>query len=246
MYLLYLDESENSNKNCQKPLNLSVFGLSGLLITTRYITSLIDEFWKVKENNKIPEKWEVHAFEIFSGSGRWSKKFSDVERRKICNDFANLIVKRNCFKKAFFSYKESKFLREDYIESLEFILDKSINCVGKEKNTGKQLLIIFDKKDDLEKEINNFILQQRNKINNNKKQKGKMCRIIDHGFPGNSEISELLQLADFVGYVFRLSKTIKREDNLFYKKHDERFIEFVDSLVEIMKKKVVEIRIKNY
>ena len=173
------------------------------------------------------------------------RKFSDDERRKICKDFAELVAKRNRLKQVWFCYKRSKLMKKDYLDSLESILNKSVSCTGKERgSSGKQLLVIFDQKDDLEKEINKFILDQRNKINVNKKNAGKMCRIIDHGFPGKSEFSELLQLADFVGYVFRLSKTLKRKDNLFSKQQDQRFIDFVDELVKIMAVKVKEVEIK--
>ena len=62
MYLLYLDESENSNKNRKPFVDLNVFGLSGLLITSRYITNFIDEFLELKKENGIPEDWEIHTF----------------------------------------------------------------------------------------------------------------------------------------------------------------------------------------
>ena len=243
MYLLYLDESENSNKNRKPFVDLNVFGLSGLLITSRYITNFIDEFLELKKENGIPEDWEIHTFEIFSGTGKWSKNFSDDERRKICKDFANLVGRKSRLKQAWFCHKNSKLEKKDYIDSLDSIIKKSTACIGKDKGSGKQLLVIFDQKDDFEREINKFILEQRNKINTNNKSTGKMCRIIDHGFPGNSRLSELLQLADFIGYVFRLSKTLRREDNLFSKKQDQRFIDFVDDLVEELKDKVKEIEI---
>jgi len=243
MYLLYLDESENSNKNRKSPIDLSVFGLSGLLITSRYITNFIDEFLEIKKEHKIPEDWEIHTFEIFSGTGKWSKKFSDNERRRICKEFASLIANKNRLKQVWFCHKNSKFEKKDYIDSLDSILKKSTACIGKDRGSGKQLLVIFDQKDNFEKEINKFILEQRNKINTNNKNTGKMCRIIDHGFSGDSRLSELLQLADFVGYVFRLFKTLRREDNLFSRKQDQRFIDFVDELVKVMKDKVKEIKV---
>jgi len=244
MYLLYLDESENSNQNRKTPVDLNVFGMSGLLITSRYITNYIDEFRAVKKKNNIPENWEIHAFEIFSGSGKWSKKFSEEERRNICADFANLVAKSNRLKQAFFCYKESKLLKEDYFNSLESMLSKSVACVGADKNaSGKQLLVIFDQKDDLEKEINQFVLTQRNTINSDRKVCGKMCRIIDHGFPGDSRFSELLQLSDFMGYIFRLSKTLKMKDNLFSKQQDQRYINFVDDLTKTMSKKVQQLKV---
>jgi len=87
MYLLYLDESENSNQNGKTVDSLNVFGLSGLLITSRYITNLIEEFWRIKKDNNIPDEWEIHTFEIFSGTGKWKKKFTGDQRRKICEDF---------------------------------------------------------------------------------------------------------------------------------------------------------------
>lgn len=242
MYLLYLDESENSNQNRKTADSLSVFGLSGLLITSRYITNLIEEFWQIKKENDIPNEWEIHAFEIFSGSGKWKNKFTDDQRRKICEDFSKLIAKNNRIALSWFCYKESKLLKNDYLSSLEDILQKATNFIGKKKATGKQLLIIFDQKDEFEKTINQFVLDQRNNINNNKNK--KMCRIIDHGFAGNSSFSELLQLSDFIGYIFRLSKTLKRKDTLFSKKQDQRFIDFVDNLVLIMSKKVKQVELK--
>jgi len=243
MYLLYLDESENSNQDRKTTDTLSVFGLSGLLITSRYITNLIEEFWRIKKDNNIPDEWEIHAFEVFSGSGRWKKKFTDDQRRKICKDFSELVSKNNRLTLAWFCYKESKLKKNDYMSSLEGILKKAISFIGKKKSTGKQLLIIFDRKDEFENTINKFILEQRNVINSGKNKKG-MCRIIDHGFSGNSSFSELLQLSDFIGYVFRLSKTLKRKDTLFSKKKDQRFINFVDALVSTMSPKVKQVRVK--
>ena len=40
MYILYIDESENSSRSNE--LSPSVFGLSGLLITARYIPSFVE------------------------------------------------------------------------------------------------------------------------------------------------------------------------------------------------------------
>ena len=242
MYLLYLDESENSNKDRKDIFSVDVFGLSGILITPRYATNLVQEFWDLKKQHNIPDDWEIHGFEIFSGSGKWKTKFTDNQRREICIDIANLVAKNNRLAKAWFCYKESQFLKNDYLTTLEGLLKKSCDFVGKQKsNTGKQLLVIFDQKDEFESAINKFILAQRNTINSSKK--GQKCRVIDHGFPGKSEHSELLQLSDFVGYVFRLSKTLKREDTLLSKKHDQRFIDFVDRLINTMKKRVNEIKL---
>jgi len=242
MYLLYLDESENANKDRKDIFSIDVFGLSGILITPRYATNLIREFWELKKQHNIPDDWEIHGYEIFSGSGKWKNKFSDNKRREICVDIAKLIVRNNRLAKAWFCHKESKFLQSDYLTTLEGLLNKSCEFIGKLKSsTGKQLLVIFDQKDVFENAINKFILEQRNTINSSKKN--KKCRIIDHGFPGKSKFSELLQLSDFVGYVFRLSKTLKREDTLSSEKQDQRFIEFVDSLIKIMKRRVSDIKL---
>ncbi len=242
MYLLYLDESENANKDRKDIYSIDIFGLSGILITPRYATNLIQEFWELKKQHDIPDGWEIHGFEIFSGSGKWKSEFSDDKRREICIDLSKLIARNNRLAKAWFCYKESKLLQADYITTLDGLLNKSCEFIGKLKSaTGKQLLVVFDQKDEFEKVINKFILAQRDSINSGKK--GKKCRVIDHGFPGRSEFSELLQLSDFIGYVFRLSKTLKREDTLLSKKHDQRFIDFVDGLTELMKKRVYEIKL---
>ncbi|MFA5248177.1 MAG: DUF3800 domain-containing protein [Patescibacteria group bacterium] len=237
-----MDESENSNCDRKDIFSVNVFGLSGILITPRYATNLILEFCGLRRLYNIPDDWEIHGFEIFSGSGRWSKKFDDKTRRLICKELAKLIAKKNRLAKAWFCYKESQLLKNDYLITLEGLLNKSCDFIGKcGGNTNKQLLVIFDQKDEFEIAINKFILGQRNLINSSKK--GGKCRVIDHGFPGKSELSELLQLSDFIGYIFRLSKTLKRKDTLLSKKHDQRFIDFVDELTDIMKKKVGEIKI---
>jgi hypothetical protein len=242
MYLLYLDESENANKNRKDIFSIDVFGLSGILITSRYATNLIQEFWELKKQHNIPDDWEIHGYEIFSGSGKWKNKFSDDKRREICVDFAKLIAKNNRLAKAWFCCKKSKFLQSDYLTILERLLNKSCEFIGKLKSaTGKQLLVIFDQKDEFENVINKFILKQRDSINSGKKS--KKCRIIDHGFSGKSKFSELLQLSDFVGYVLRLSKTLKRENTLSSKKQNQRFINFVDSLTKIMEKRVCQIKL---
>ena len=237
MYLLYLDESENSNTDRKDIFAVDVFGLSGILITPRYATNLIQEFWDLRKKYDIPEDWEIHGFQIFSGSGKWKNKFTDDQRRNICEDLSKLIAKNYRLAKGWFVYKESKFLKTDYLKTLGGLLDASCKFVGKHGgNTNKQLMVVFDEKDEFEKAINEFILAQRNAIN--KSKKNQKCRIIDHGFSGKSELSELLQLSDFVGYVFRLSKTLKRFDNLSVSQHDQRFIDFVDGLVKEMSKKI--------
>lgn len=155
----------------------------------------------------------------------------------MCRDLAGLVAKNNRLARAWFCYKDSNLIKDDYLTTLDIIIKKACNFVGTKKgSTGKQIMIIFDEKDDLENAINQFVKQERDDLN--KAKRGKKCRLIDHGFPGKSSFSEMLQLADFVGYVFRLSKTLKRKDTLFEKKQNQLFIDFVDGLVEIMNKKV--------
>lgn len=62
MYLLYLDESENANQNRKSIITPNVFGLSGLLVTSRYTTSVVDEINDIKEKYKIPADWDyIHT-----------------------------------------------------------------------------------------------------------------------------------------------------------------------------------------
>lgn len=243
MYLLYLDESENANQDRKSITTPNVFGLSGLLVTSRYVTTVVDEINEIKKKYQIPTDWEIHTYEIFSGTSKWKKKLTDDQRRNLCREFAGLVAKNNRLAKSWFCYKESNLIKEDYLVTLDGIIKKTCSFIGSKKgSTGKQIMIIFDEKDDLENSINQFVQKERDDIN--KSKNGKKCRIIDHGFPGKSSFSELLQLTDFVGYVFRLSKTLKRTDTLFDKKQNQLFIDFVDELVEIMKKKVVVDKIK--
>jgi len=241
MYLLYIDESENSDKASK--VGLQIFGLSGLLITPRYVASIVDSLLSLKVDYKIPIDKEIRGYEIFS-QNRWHK-LSDNERRDFCFKLSELIVNKNSLKKGYFIYKNSEFQRKDYLSCLEKIIDKSAKLVASQgSNTAKQLMIIFDENDKLETHINKTILNKRKEIYESlKKKSGKTCRIIDHGFPGKSHFSEMLQLSDFTGYVLRLSKTLQRKDTLFKKAKDPRFVNFVDKLVEILNKKIQLIKL---
>jgi hypothetical protein len=235
MYLLYIDESENSDKRSK--ISPSVFGLSGLLITARYIPAFVETINNLKGDFKISLTKEIKGYEIFN-QNKWCN-LSDDERRDFCKKLSESLVGKNGLAKAFFIFKNSKFQRDDYLLCLGKIIDKSSEFIAKHgSNTSKQLLVVFDEKDEFENDINNTIVEKRAEILKFLKEKHKkICRIIDHGFPGKSKMSEMLQASDFLGYVLRLSKTLQRGDSLFQKGKDERFIKFVDNLVTILKTK---------
>lgn len=241
MYILYIDESENSSKKSN--LSPSVFGLSGLLITARYIPSFVENISKMKEEFKIPQTKEIKGYEVFN-QNQWSG-LSDDGRRDFCQELSSTIVGKNALAKGFFVFKKSKLQKDDYLFCLEKIIEKASEFVAvRGGNTSKQLLIIFDEKDEFESVINKTILnKQKEVLKLLKKKRKKICRLIDHGFPGKSHMSEMLQVADFAGYVLRLSKTIERKDTLFEKAKDPRFIQFVDNLVKIFKKKITLIEL---
>jgi len=231
MYILYIDESENSDS--KDPFKPNVFGLSGLLITARYIPTFVQNIRELKEDYEVSGSREIKGYEIFN-QNKWNN-LSDDERREFCKELSEIIVGKNSLAKGFFIYKNSKFHKEDYLNCLEKIIDKAAEFVAKRgSNTSKQLLVIFDEKDEFERKINETILNK----------KSKKCKIIDHGFPGKSNMSDMLQAADFSGYVMRLNKTISKEDNLFARKKDSRFIEFVNDLVGTLKKKISIIELK--
>jgi len=241
MYILYIDESENSSKS--NDLSPSVFGLSGLLITVRYIPSFIENINNFKEGFNVPPRKEIKGYEIFNQKN-WGG-LSDDGRRDFCNQLSGIIVGKGALTKGFFVFKKSKLQKEDYLLCLEKIIDKASEYVAKYgRPTSKQLLIIFDEKENLENAINKTILKkQKEVLKFLKKKQKRICRIIDHGFPGKSNMSDMLQAADFVGYVIRLSKTIQRKDTLFEKSKDKRFIQFVDGLVKTLKGKVSLIKL---
>lgn len=236
MYILYIDESENSSKS--NKLSLGVFGLSGLLITARYIPSFVENINKLKEDFKIPKTKEIKGYEVFNQK-KWCR-LSDDERRDFCKKLSSIIVGKNALTKGFFVCKKSKLQKDDYLFCLKKIIDKASEFIAKNgSNTSKQLLIIFDEKDEFENAINKTILNKQKEILKSlKKKQKKTCHLIDHGFPGKSNMSEMLQSADFVGYILRLSKTLQRKNTLFSKAKDKRFIQFVDDLVEILKIKI--------
>lgn len=236
MYIIYIDESENSDRKDE--FTPSIFGLSGLIITDRYCSTFTEKICELKKKYKIPQNIEIHGYDIFN-KNKWCN-LTDEERRSFCFEIVKLVTDRYALAKGFFIYKDSRLNKEDYLKCLEKILEKAASFVATHGGTtGKQLMVIFDEKDEFEFAINTSIVKSKKDLTKLiKSRHKKICRIIDHGFPGKSCMSEMLQVADFAGYVLRLSKTLQRVDTIFEKAKDPRFIKFVDELVDILTSKI--------
>lgn len=241
MYLLYVDESENSDAKDSTPL--SVFGLAGLVVTARYVPRLVEEISDLKASYGLPDDQEIRGYDIFQGKRRGWRGLGDEKRREFCRGLARIIAGKNALAKGFFVFKNSRLQRDDYLQCLDVLIDRSAGFVGsRPSNTGKQLLVIFDEKDEFEDSINRAILGQQGRVLRSPgSQRPRLCRIIDHGFPGKSKYSTMLQASDFVGYVLRLARTIQREPSLFATPKDPRFVDFVDELVDVLGKKVTSV-----
>ena len=232
--MVYIDESENSST--EHEWTPRVFGLTGLVITARYVASFVDTFSRLKEDSDVPQEKEVKGYDIF-GERDWAGL--DVPgRARFCEELSKAIVAKNSLAKGFFVFKDSELQKDDYLACLRQIIDHSKDFVRRHGGrTGKQLLVVFDEKREFQGRINQLILESGS---NSSSGRGA-CRVIDQGFPGKSNLSPMLQMADFCGYVMRLSKTLQRESDLFSKGKDRRLIGLVDSLVRILHKKIQEV-----
>ncbi|MBU2592402.1 DUF3800 domain-containing protein [Patescibacteria group bacterium] len=228
MYLLYLDETiDKINK---------VEGLGAVLITDRKCRKFYKELNQLLTKLKI-EDFEIHADHIWNGRGSF-KNLSMDKRAEISLEIAKLLSASGI---ARFIYTQESVNGKDkdkmYIESLERLIDVAVKYVKQNAgNTNKQLMLIFDRRDDIKENILEELLVQHQRIVN--KHKSSFF-FMDCGYEGISKYSRLLQSADFIAYWCRLVQIIQEQPSFFKKADDIKKIKLVKEIESLLKNKLL-------
>lgn len=222
MKLLYIDESHDK-KN---------YALCGFLINDINYRKLNADFNSfLKKEFGLEEDQELKGDELFNGREFWKEKTMDERNLALCKVFDFLKdTKGTDFLLAYSSVKKEN-QHELYFELLEKLIEKSATIVSKLGKTNRQLLIIFDERQDFKKEKKVFyqIAQKKNEVINKHK---KSCTVVDYGYEGISKFSRMLQIADFVGYFFRNHCSMVENASLFESATDKRKIEMLKDVFE--------------
>ncbi len=224
MKLLYIDESHDK-KN---------YALCGFLINDINYRKLNADFNIFLKNEfELSEDQELKGDELFNGREFWEDKSLDERSNIICKIFDFLTTTKGTDFLLAHSIVQKENQHELYFGLLEKIIEKAANIVSKLGNTNRQLLIVFDERQDFKKgkKVYLQIAEEKSKII---KKYRKSCAVIDYGYEGISRFSRMLQISDFVAYFFRSHCSISEKYDLFEKATDQRKI---DMLKNIFKKR---------
>ncbi len=231
MYLLYLDETIDNHNGLE--------GIGAVLITDRRCRKFYSDFNKLLSILKI-EKFEIHADHIWNARGDF-EKFSMEDRANISLQVAKFL-KDSGIAKFIYIQRDITGKNKDsiYIESLELIIDKAVKYVKQNGGkSNKQLMLIFDKREDINEDIFEELLKQHQRII--EKHKTSFF-FLDCGYEGISKYSRLLQSADFVAYWCRLMYVSQPNPSLFKNADNPRKVELVEKIKNLWKQKLILIK----
>ena len=231
MYLLYLDETID--------ITNQVVGIGSVLITDRKCRKFCEEtenFLRKLEINHL----EIHADHIWNKRGEYKKYSMDKRANitlKIARFLSNSGIARFIYTQKFINGKDKDAL---YLESLENLINKAVEyakrCGGK---TNKQLMLIFDRREDIKEDILEELLKQRQKIINKYKTS---FFFLDCGYEGISKYSRLLQSADFISYWGRQTQIILEQSSLFKKSDHQKKVALVKEITSSWNKKIIYVK----
>jgi len=232
MYLLYIDESDTTDsKNKLTPRWYCVSGMR--IVDSSY--RIAQEWWEnILKGNNLPSEFELKGEELYQGTGFW-KNFKPERRVEFSNFVCDFINGTNL--KIYVCLEIVK--GSNHIESYNNLLSEILNMVprdisSKSPRTGRQLILVFDQRSDIENKIRLQIKSCRTRII---KKFKKSCAFIDYGFDADSKLCWGIQIADFVAYLLRKQQTFQRENNLFNHADHVISIETVDNLISSIKNK---------
>jgi len=222
MKLLYIDESHDKK----------TYALCGFLINDINYRKLNADFNKyLKKEFGIEEDQELKGDELFNGRDFWKDKTLDERSEVVFKiiEFLQTTKGTNFLLTCSEVQKENQ--HELYFILLEAIIEKSASIVSKLGKTNRQLLIVFDERQDFRKDNSVYYQIAEKKLSIIKKHK-KSCAVIDYGYEGISKFSRMLQIADFIAYFFRSYCNIIHNPTLFEKATDTRKIELLKDIFE--------------
>ena len=228
MYFLYLDESIDKKNNLITVGSVILPSSKYRKFNESFNSFLLDEF-------KIDEEVEIKGDYIWNRREFFKNKEMD-ERAKIALKIAKFLAKSTLTKFIVgHKYFNGGDQNQAYLDLIDAVIGVSAKLVSKKSKKGKQLLLVFDERQDINKQIYEFCADKRKQIV--KKYKSS-CVFIDNGYEGISKYSRLLQVSDFVGYFLRNEKVTMKQNTLFKTKADDRKIELMKQIKKSLSKKL--------
>ena len=232
MYLLYIDESDTTDS--KNELTPRWYCIAGTRIVDSSYRPTLEKWENLLKKNNIPPSFELKGEELYQGTGFWKNRYPKerVEFSNVVCEFINSVNIK------IYACLEI-VVNSRHIDSYNKLLSKILNLVPKDISTkgsisGRQLLLVFDQRPDIENKIRQQIRDCRTKII---KHFYKSCAFIDYGFDSDSKLCWGIQIADFVAYLLRKQQTFQRENNLFNKSDNSLSFETVDNLISSIKDK---------
>ncbi|MGR3311252.1 MAG: DUF3800 domain-containing protein [Candidatus Brocadiales bacterium] len=232
MYLLYVDESDTTDKDVSD-LTPRWYCISGMRIVSSSYGKTQRVFESFIGNKRLTNNFELKGEELYQGTGFWKGK-EVPQRVDFCNRVCKFINDSN-----FKIYSTLGIVKDNNsIDSYKILLNDALSRVAKDVSganlRGRQFILIFDQRKDIDYKIREQIKLNRTEII--KKYK-KSCVFIDYGFEGDSKLCFGIQIADFTSYFLRKQQTIQRKDNLFRKAAHSLSIKAVDDIIESIKER---------
>lgn len=163
------------------------------------------------------------------------------ERANIALEVANFL-RESTLTKFIVAHKyfDGKDENQAYLDLVNSVIGFYAKLVSGKPKTSRQLLLVFDERQDINKKVYKLCAEKKEEIINKYQ---RSCAFIDNGYEGISKYSRLLQVADFVGYFIRNEKVTPKEDTLFESKADDRKIKIMEKIKGSLSKKL---KILNY
>lgn len=232
VYFLYVDESDTTT---DEPAPSRWYCVTGVRVVARSYGPITDKLQRLvrRWHPPLPDTFELKGIDLFQGQGPWAKR-DPAQRVEFAKAAATIIGEASV--RVYVAMKPSEDFTGDYRTLLDRVIRRAASDVAKEGGrTGKQLLLIFDQRPDLDVSASQMMRQIRNDVVN---QLTTSCRFIDHGYEANSRYAPLVQVADFAAYFLRKQKVMVREATLLAEAENELVVTAVDEIVGLMQKRM--------
>lgn len=228
MYFLYLDESIDREN--------SLISVGSVMLPSSKHRKFNEDFnFFIFDKYKIGEDVEIKGDYIWNGRDFFKNKKMD-KRADIALEIAKFL-RESTLTKFIVAHKYFNGQNENqaYLDLVDAVIGFSAKLVSGKSKTSKQLLLVFDERQDINKKVYKLCAEKRKEIINKYQ---RACAFIDNGYEGISQYSRLLQVADFVGYFIRSEKVTPKENTLFKKRADDRKIVLIEQIKKSLSKKL--------
>lgn len=228
MYFLYLDESIDKKNKLVTVGSVILPSSKHRKFNESFNSFLLNKF-------KIDEEVEIKGDYIWNGREYFKGKEMN-ERANIALEIAKFLARTTLTKFVVgHKYFDGGDENQAYLDLIDDTIGFSAKLVSDKPKTSRQLLLVFDERQDINEKIYELCAKKRKQIISKYKS---ACTFIDNGYEGISKYSRLLQVADFVGYFIRNEKVTPKESTLFETKADSRKIELMKQIKNCLSKKL--------